>query len=126
MEIGHRIKQARTAAGLSQTDLARATGVSRGLVGQWESHRKKPGRDVLAKIARATSVTVEFLLGDERLDEAVLVVSDPDEAALLRRYRMLSERQRRSVHELIGIASSFPGAEQAAIDPSAEVVALSG
>lgn len=115
MEIGHRIKQARAAAGLTQTELAHAVGVSRGLVGQWENHTKKPGRDLVRRIATATSVSVEFLLGDERLDEGRLIISSADEAALIRRYRMLSDKQRRSIHDLIGISATFPDAEAAPV-----------
>lgn len=112
MEIGHRIKKARESAGLTQTALAKACGVSRGLVGQWESHIKKPGRDNITKIAEATSVSVGFLLGTEEFDQSTLTIVDPEETSLVRRYRTLSARQKRSVRELIGAAAEFPFPEE--------------
>jgi len=36
MDLGERIKYARTGAGLTQTELANAAGVTKGSVSQWE------------------------------------------------------------------------------------------
>jgi transcriptional regulator with XRE-family HTH domain len=108
MDIGHRICQARIAAGMSQTELAKAVGVSRGLVGQWENHTKKPGRDVLQRVAAVTSVSIRFLLGDERIQDGSLVISNPDEAALIRRYRTLTDRQKRGIRDLVGLTATLP------------------
>lgn len=62
--LGNRIAMARIRAGYrTQEALANAVGVSRGLVGQWESHKKRPGRDNLLKIADLCGITVEYLVG---------------------------------------------------------------
>jgi DNA-binding XRE family transcriptional regulator len=107
MEIGHRIKRLREEAGMSQTELANAVGVSRGLVGQWESHRKKPGREVLRKLARAIMVNPTVLLDDVRVvpgnHDVDVVVGDHNELALLRRFRNLSRRQQENLLELLGV-----------------------
>ena len=81
MKIGDRIRQARIGAGYrSQASFARALGVSRGLVHQWESYGKPPGRENLLKVAQLTAVSVQYLAGrtDEMrrsvtVDDAVLV-----------------------------------------------------
>jgi DNA-binding XRE family transcriptional regulator len=108
MDIGHRIKLLREQAGLSQSELARSVGVSRGLVGQWESHRKKPGREVLRKLARAIMVSPTALLDDVIIvpgnHDVGVVVGDHDELALLRRFRGLSRRQRENLLELLGVS----------------------
>ncbi len=104
MEIGHRIKKARELAGLSQTDLADLTRRSRGLVGQWESHKKKPGRESLIKVASATSVSVGFLLGQEEIGATPLTTQSPEEAALLRQFRRLNGVQRKNLLHLVGIS----------------------
>jgi transcriptional regulator with XRE-family HTH domain len=65
VNIGDRIALARDRVGLSQTDLAAVLGVSRGLVGQWKTHRKKPGRENVLKIAHATLVRVGWLVGED-------------------------------------------------------------
>jgi transcriptional regulator with XRE-family HTH domain len=105
MEIGHRIKRARESANMSQTDLATAAKVSRGLVGAWESHLKKPGRETLMRVADATSVSVAYLLGIEKLDHVVLQTRTPDEAMLLRGFRRLAIRQQKNLLQLVGIST---------------------
>jgi transcriptional regulator with XRE-family HTH domain len=61
--IGDRIRTIREELDLSQTELAEAVGVSRGLVGQWETHKKQPGTDNLAALVRYTSVSADYILG---------------------------------------------------------------
>lgn len=107
MAIGHRIKAARKRASMSQREFAKAVGVSYGLVGQWESHLKKPGRETLRKVAEVTLSSMEWFLG-ERDDSIVDVrITDPGELALLRHFRRLSDRQRQNLLELIGISADI-------------------
>ena len=101
VEIGNRIAAARTLAGLSQTAFASALGVSRGLVGQWESHRKKPGRDLLAKIAAVTMTSMGYLMGAEPIDHVTVIMNDAEEIDLLRQYRRLPARVRENLRQLI-------------------------
>ena len=103
MEIGNRIASARTQAKLTQTELANAIGVTRGLVGQWESHRKKPGRDNLYKIAKATLVNVEWLLTGN--DDYSVTVSDPEALSMLRAFMRMSPRARKNAVELFGVSA---------------------
>ncbi len=73
-ELWQRIRQARKFADLTQLDLSKACGVSRGAVAQWESaeleHRTKPTTDHLISISKATKVPLEWLMND---------ASDPNE-----------------------------------------------
>ena len=101
MEMGHRIKQARDAAGWSQTELADAVEGSRGLVGQWENHTKRPGREVLIRLSHKLAVSLAFLAGEESIEQSQIVVSDPVELTLLRRFRAMSPEQRDAVMALI-------------------------
>jgi transcriptional regulator with XRE-family HTH domain len=105
MEIGHRIKRARESANMSQTDLAIAAKVSRGLVGAWENHTKKPGRETLIRVADATSVTVSYLIGYEEFASMVLQTRTPEEAGLLRGFRRLAVRQQKNLLQLVGISA---------------------
>lgn len=61
MSIEDRIKEARKAAGLSQTELAEAVGVTRSAVAYWEAGRNIPRRDVIAKIAEVTGKSIPWL-----------------------------------------------------------------
>lgn len=104
MEIGHRIARARSLAGLTQRELAKAVGVTPGLVGQWESHKKKPGRENLAKVAKATLVSMPYLMGDEAQDEMQVVINDPEKIDILRQYGRLTNRQRQNFRQLLGMS----------------------
>lgn len=59
--LGRRIRTIRMARGMTQAELARATGVSRREVQNWEAGRRDP-RSRLADIAAALSVSERDLL----------------------------------------------------------------
>lgn len=67
-ELWQRLRQARKYADLTQADLAKACGVTRGAVALWEAaeveHRTKPTTDHLIQIAKKTKVPLEWLLND--------------------------------------------------------------
>jgi transcriptional regulator with XRE-family HTH domain len=101
MEIGNRIAQERERLGMSQTELADAAEVSRGLVGQWEGHKKKPWRENLRKVAVILGVSMEYLLkGGDRLPSWIST-DDPKEIKLLAGFRRLNERQKERLSEFI-------------------------
>ena len=104
MKIGDRIRLARQAAGLSQRELATAVGVSHGIVGQWESHRKNPGATNLLKIAAVTLTDPAALARDMPGVDGVLV-KDPRQITMLRRFVLLSPRQQENLLELLGMAA---------------------
>jgi transcriptional regulator with XRE-family HTH domain len=119
MLIGARIRKARLQAGLSQTDLARIAGVSRGLVGQWESHKKKPGRETLLRVAEATAVSVAYLLASAEGPKARIEISKPDEIALLQLYRRLTRAQQRNLRTLLASELQVPRAPRSEAEKSA-------
>lgn len=92
-EVGPRILKHRLDCGYTQREFATLLGVSAGLVGQWETRTKMPGRDNLLKIARLTFTTMEFLLGVPGNGDKRLAWPDvpprPDQIDLLRRYERL-------------------------------------
>lgn len=51
--VGHRIRQAREAAGLSQEELAARVGCSRAAVGTWERDEKEPRRSAVKRLSVA-------------------------------------------------------------------------
>lgn len=61
MELNQRIYKARTEAGLTQDDLAKAIGKTRGAVAQWESGDIRPRHNTLVDIAKATAVPIDWL-----------------------------------------------------------------
>jgi transcriptional regulator with XRE-family HTH domain len=59
---GARLAAFRQEAGLSQTELADALGVTQSSVAYWETAAKPPRSDVLSKMAKVLGVRVEQLL----------------------------------------------------------------
>src|SRR4051795_6986000 len=100
-----RLREARIAAGLSQSALARAAGVSRQAVGAVEAGLHRPSVDAALAMAAAVGRSVEELFGPgpER-SEAVLGSDLPDGTALL-----AARVGDRVVHEAASEALAFEG-----------------
>jgi transcriptional regulator with XRE-family HTH domain len=62
MALGHRLRELREAAGLSQAQLAKHAGISRNAVSQWESGQTLPATNRLALLARALKVPIDELI----------------------------------------------------------------
>jgi transcriptional regulator with XRE-family HTH domain len=89
---GHRLATLRKAAGLSQTELAKALGVSQQTVAYWETAATPPRSDVLPKMAKALGIRVEEILGDTPIN----AVRKPGPVGKLQRvFEMASSLPRR-------------------------------
>jgi len=62
-DTGERIRELRTAAGLSQEQLAELASLNRVTVAKYEAGRIEPGAQALARIADALDVSADVLLG---------------------------------------------------------------
>jgi transcriptional regulator with XRE-family HTH domain len=85
--LGARIRTARLAQGLTQEQLARAVGVTRSAVAQWETGRAGQVGGNLARIARYLGTSAAFLLTGEQDAGGAPLPLRGDEMALLRAYR---------------------------------------
>ncbi|MHB8253085.1 MAG: helix-turn-helix domain-containing protein [Acidiferrobacter sp.] len=66
--IGSRLKQARTAAGLSLRNLAEKAGISAMAISKYETGKSTPSSGVLLALSKALGVTVEYFLRTERVE----------------------------------------------------------
>ena len=65
--LNERIRELRTASGISQVELAEKLGVSKQSVSNWENENIQPSIEMLSKIADAFNVSTDFLLSrDDR------------------------------------------------------------
>lgn len=109
----HRIRLARRAAGLSQSQLAVELGVQRSAVSHWEAQRGKPSMNHLRQLALLTGVQIEWLATgrgamtpspDALLDSVAaadaLLVEDPQELRLLVAFRGAPVQSRLPLVEL--------------------------
>lgn len=73
MGMGLRLRELREQAGLSQTELAKAVGVSRAAVSQWEADVTEPTTKRLAELSRVLNVAVDRLMApNSRMREKVI------------------------------------------------------
>ncbi len=73
MSLGERLRELREQAGLSQTALAKAVGVSRNAVSQWEAGTTQPSTKRLSAVSRALNVPVDrMMVSSPRLRERVI------------------------------------------------------
>jgi transcriptional regulator with XRE-family HTH domain len=106
LSMSSRIRQARSAAKLSQTQLATLTGVKRSAVAQWErTECTTPSVEHLAQIAISTGVHFEWLAtgrgpalpGEQEFDLAADIhdfAQDETESRILGYVRRMSQRKR--------------------------------
>lgn len=89
--VAQRLLKARTEAGYtSQAQFAKALGVSRGLIGQWESGSKQPGRKTLLAAAKLCGVSMDYLVGASDDNTRSLVITSTSEVRLVLAFRQLT------------------------------------
>lgn len=66
MNIGAKISELRKQKNLSQTDFAKAVGVSREMIGRYERDEVMPSIEVAKKIADALEVSLDYLAGNSK------------------------------------------------------------
>lgn len=89
LTLNENIKRLRLARGLNQVEFAKAMGVSKQCVSNWENDNVMPSIEMLVKIADYFNVTTDYVLGrnektyldvseltDEQISHISLIVSD--------------------------------------------------
>ncbi len=64
--FGNRLREARLAAGLSQSELEEISGIPKARLSRYENGHVEPSIQTLARLARALNVSEASLLGDHR------------------------------------------------------------
>ncbi|NHN93805.1 helix-turn-helix domain-containing protein [Acetobacter sicerae] len=102
MTPGDIIRTARNKAGLSQRALAKILKVSAGAVGQWETDLTLPTQENWAALRAVLSIQDKLDPSDSS-PFGGQVIEDPDELALLRFWRSLTDEKKRAVIDLLHI-----------------------
>jgi len=71
MTFGERLRNARVAMNLTQTELALKAGIAERSMPKYEQHGVHPQAPTLKKLAGVLNVTVSYLLGDDEPSERV-------------------------------------------------------
>lgn len=85
MDTGSLLRQARTRAGLSQSDLARRVGVPQSVVSEYEANKREPALSTLARLIDGTGHELSLEL--RRTDPSVRGLPDTPLGRRLRRHR---------------------------------------
>ncbi|KVK53963.1 transcriptional regulator [Agrobacterium deltaense] len=94
--FGKRIKELRTAKGLTLDQLASATGSSKSYI--WELENKDPPRpsaEKLADIAAVLGVTTDYLIGREEV-----TLADAEDKAFFREYSQMPDDTRQKIRAM--------------------------
>lgn len=81
-----RLKSARTNAGLSQTALAKSTGLSQSYLAQLEAGDREPSLDTIRSLSSALGLNPGWLMGEDARDPRLGNLGDP-QAAILTDYQ---------------------------------------
>ena len=99
------LKLLRSAAGISQKTLADSIGVSQQSINKYENHNIEPDVATLSRLADYFQVSIDFLVG--RTDCRLLSSEGEnngislEEESFLRRYRVLSSKQKKAVQAVL-------------------------
>lgn len=96
MTIGERIKHIRTnIMQMSQSDFAKAIGVSQGTLSDIEKNKGKPSVDTVISASRYSSISADWILTGNEYD--VRAALDPDQQELIEAYNLLDKDNRHSL-----------------------------
>lgn len=101
--FGDRLRLAREARNLNQTELAQRAGLQPAAIGHFEKDRRKPSFANIRALAKALNVSSDFLLGRVATLQGATTafrnedkLSDTDREAIQTMIDMFSERRRRA------------------------------
>ena len=117
--FGQRLREARVAAGLSQSELEDISGIPKARLSRYENGHVEPSIQTLARLARALNVSEASLLGDQRA-----VLEDFFQALFDRGVRITSSDQgARIANAIADLLSSMTSSEpETAVEPVVELL----
>ena len=112
--FGQRLRETRTKAGLSQSDLEEISGIPKARLSRYENGHVAPSIQTLERLARALNVSEASLLGDQRalMEEFFNVLT-------ARGVRIQTSEQAMALGNAVAdIARALGMVDEAAIEPS--------
>lgn len=107
-QFGDKLREARVATGMTQEKLGFELGVTKASVSAWETGREVPSFRLLNTLRETLNCSLDNLICEHTLPESGTAITDtanaarnPDERALLARYRQLPSRKRNALLDLL-------------------------
>ncbi len=109
-----RLKQLRKEKGLTQVTLAETLGISKGTVAMWETGKRMPGFDMLARLSEFFDRRVDYILGisedhlsatltEEEIAQIGEWAVEEEYEDMLRKYALLDEYGKSAVNFVLRI-----------------------
>lgn len=99
MPFGYRLKEARIRKGMTQEELARAVGVTKGAIGNYESELSSPKEVILIKLMKILNIDANYLYQD--MVEGAHNSLSNNEQRLLTAYRNAAPKYQELALELL-------------------------
>ena len=109
MTFGEKVKEARLAMNLSQTELAQLTGISERSLYTYEQLGTLPRKSNIRKLAEALHISVSYLLDDEETDKQSRIDED---MFLAEARKQFGAKGAKEAQEVLGrVSSLFAGGD---------------
>lgn len=95
--VSKKIKAERDKAEWTQTYLANQAGITPSALSQIESGERFPSTDVLRKIAKALSTSIDYLLGHNEKEDLMDLLQNKDVEILFRGFKELSSGDKKTI-----------------------------
>jgi transcriptional regulator with XRE-family HTH domain len=99
--VGERIKDLRTQAKMTQSDLAVKVGLTYVQIGRYEKRGAVPSSEVLAKLADALKTTTDFLMHGSVQDKAASHIDDNELLNLFRSVEKMNNEDKSVIKTVI-------------------------
>ncbi len=101
MGISERIRELRTTKKLTQSDLAKAVGLTYIQIGRYETGKSAPSSDVLNKLADALGTTTDFLMNGSGDDVVSAQLTDKELLGQFKEVEKLNQEDKHLVKTFI-------------------------
>ncbi len=88
----NRIREARKQAGIKQIDLCKRLGISQGALSGWENGKYEPGCAAWIQLSEILDVSIDFLMGSNRLFSIPASALTDFDSDLLRKFHALDQQ----------------------------------
>lgn len=106
MSIGSRIKEARISKKMTQPELAKRIGVTKGAIANYENEVSVPKHEILYKLMTELNVDANYLYQDLMEEVSSDIIVSSEEKTIIRALRKLSPEDRKIVDDLLNRLTS--------------------
>ena len=104
MSVGERIKELRTTKKWTQSELAKAVGLTYIQVGRYETQKSNPSSEVLQKLANALDTTADYLMNGSQDEVVSAQLTDKE---LLKQFKAVEQLNAEDKHLIKTFIDAF-------------------